>query len=383
MKKKLGLYIHIPFCLKKCYYCDFISFDQVNSSKQKDYIQALIEEIQEEGMHHTSYEVDTIFIGGGTPSILPISLMESLLDALFHSFAVDKNAEITLEANPKTLNSENLKFYQEVGINRLSMGLQTSQDALLKSLGRAHTYLDFLENYKLARNLGFSNINIDLMFGIPDQTIKELEETLHLVIPLAPDHISFYSLKVEENTPFGALHKKGHLNRPTDELDRTMYHQGIAYLKEQGYNHYEISNLSLNTKISRHNLKYWSMAPYLGLGLGAHSYVNTIRSSRETDLNTYIKLRNQSTSTTVWSHANTKQEIIEEYIFTGLRKTQGISFRDFKQIFNIDFLKVYDKQLATLKTQHLINIDILNQKIGLTKKGLDLANTVFIEFLQD
>ena len=391
-RKSLGLYIHIPFCVRKCSYCDFLSFGSVTEADQKSYFRSLIREIQWNGKHYgNEYYVDTIFIGGGTPSLVKESLIAEMLAAVWDSFAIDGNAEISMEANPGTLDEEKLKTYRAAGVNRLSIGVQSFDEGLLQYLGRVHTKEDVLKSYALARACGFQNINLDLMFSIPGQTTDVWRDTLNQALDLSLEHISFYGLQIEEGTPFHIMRKERRLVEIEDELDRTMYHGALKILKERGYLHYEISNAAAEGYQCRHNLKYWSMEDYLGLGLGAHSFLSGVRFSNETDLGTYIKVGNQtelesepssSNPFAVWRHENSGEDSMAEFIFTGMRKTEGIDLTDFAGRFGQPLEAAYSdnwhKILPYIESGYLICSE---DYMRFSEKGIDISNIILSEFL--
>lgn len=374
-REALGLYLHIPFCIRKCNYCDFLSFGGISKEDQKAYFQSLLCEIKNySDVYSNKYYVDSIFIGGGTPSLAEESLISVMLAAVRDCFTVDMNAEISIEANPKTLTKSKLNTYLDAGINRLSIGAQSFDDKLLSRMGRIHSAEDFLKNYSLARECGFRNINIDLMFAIPGQTIQIWMDTLERAIVLEPEHISFYSLQLEEGTPFFFMFQDGSLKEIDDELDRDMYHDAVKTLKYGGYEHYEISNAARAGFQCRHNLKYWSMDDYLGLGLGAHSFMDGMRFSNITDLKEYIlKPRVQ------WRHMNTKEDNISEYLFTGMRKIRGIELADFKERFGSGLEDIYDGVLKKYQQNRLI--EIVDGYLRFTENGIDISNRVLAEFV--
>ena len=400
-KRALGLYLHIPFCIQKCNYCDFLSFGGTDKAQQTAYIKSLIHEINYYGqIYRNDYYVDTLFIGGGTPSLLEGRLISQLMAAVKECFDIDKNPEISIESNPKTLTEIKLNTYLDAGINRISIGAQSFDDKRLMDMGRAHSAKDFFDNYKLARNCGFQNINVDLMFSIPGQTKGIWQETLEKAIELAPEHISFYSLQIEEGTPFFKQYQEGSLKETEDELDREMYHYALELLKGSGYQHYEISNASKEGYQCRHNLKYWSMKDYLGLGLGSHSFIDGIRFSNVTDLNQYLqmdeeyngigknnngRMENQeryNNPFVEWHHKNSKEENISEYLFTGLRKIDGIDLKDFEKSFDRPIEDVFSKNWHILQTYidegYLTKSD---ENMRFTIKGIDISNTILTEFV--
>lgn len=388
--KRLGLYIHIPFCIEKCRYCDFLSFGGNDESLHLAYIEALIAEI--ENIKGCGYEADTIYIGGGTPSLFDADSIIRIIDAVSKAVSVSNGAEISIEANPKTITPEKLSAYRSAGINRLSMGAQSTDDGLLEILGRVHNSSDIKVNYEQARKAGFDNINIDLMFAIPGQTRKLWMDSLSDIINLGPEHISFYSLQLEEGTPFYRMFTEGTLDYIDDETDRNMYHEAIEKLISSGYLHYEISNAARPGYQCRHNLKYWSMNEYLGLGLGAHSYVNGLRFSSERNLNKYIETGNRIKKEekitseqisrrpfVVWEHKNSKSDDISEYIFTGLRKIEGISLKAFKDRFGIPINEIYNNEII----KHIENglLELSEERLKFTLKGIDLSNSVLVDFV--
>jgi len=389
--KRLGLYIHIPFCIEKCRYCDFLSFGGNDESLHLAYIEALIAEI--ENIKGCGYEADSIYIGGGTPSLLNSDSIIKMMDAVSKAFAVSDNAEISIEANPKTVTTQKLSAYHSAGINRLSMGAQSTDDGLLKVLGRVHNSSDITVNYEQARKAGFDNINIDLMFAIPGQTRKQWMNSLSDIINLGPEHISFYSLQLEEGTPFYRMFTEGTLEYIDDETDRNMYHDAIEKLNSSGYMHYEISNAAKPGYQCEHNLKYWSMDEYLGLGLGSHSYINGQRFSNERNLYKYIETGNKLIKKekismkqisglspfVVWEHKNSRQDDISEYIFTGLRKIEGIQLNDFTDRFGISVNEIYNNEIL----EHIENglLELSEERLKFTLKGIDLSNFVLVDFV--
>ena len=375
-KQSLGIYIHIPFCEKKCDYCDFLS-GPANNVIKESYIKALLSEIKSYKNLREMYKVKTIFIGGGTPSSISPEYIKETLDYLNKYFDIEAD-EITIEANPGTLSKEKLQTYKEAGINRLSLGLQSTNKQELKLLGRIHTYEDFTENYHLARSLGFSNISIDLMSGLPGQSLESWEDTLQKVVDLSPEHISAYSLIIEEGTPFYERYNEDDRN---EETDRLIYSKTKEILKENGYNRYEISNYSKEGYESKHNISYWERTPYLGLGLGASSLINNIRYHNEEDINKYIN--NSSNHNLLHKEINklTKQECMEEFMFLGLRKTEGISKSAFKEEFAINIEEIYSDVLNQSIDEGVI--EERGDYIHLTDYGLDISNYILARFLLD
>lgn len=380
-KKELGIYIHIPFCIKKCNYCDFLSAP-AKQQVQKYYTDSLISQIMQYESLINKYQVKTIFFGGGTPSILNIKEMERIIEAIYQiSVAVDTLNEITIEANPGTLSKEKLNVYKKLGFNRLSIGLQSADNEELKLLGRIHTYEEFLKNYFDARECGFQNINIDLMTGLPKQTLEKAENTLEKIVKLNPEHISAYSLIIEEGTPFYEWYYKKEYLLPDEETERNIYYKTKEILKQNGYNRYEISNYSKLGYESSHNLSYWSGTDYLGLGLGASSYINGVRFTMEKDLEMYCKEAIEGKSLERDRVVLTENEQMEEFMFLGLRKTKGICKREFEEQFQYSIDKLYGIVLERLSANELIVND--TEWVYLTDYGIDVSNQVLAEFLLD
>lgn len=366
--KKLGIYIHIPFCLSKCLYCGFYSHGGSSLAEQEAYIEELLADIAAYGREYADrYTVDTVFIGGGTPSILPAAFIGRVLTAVRTAFMVAPDAEITIESNPKTLTLDKLQSYRDYGINRLSIGVQSLDDGILQKLGRPHNAADAVESFQLARVCGFENINLDLMFSVPGHTMEIWEKTLQQVAALGPEHISFYSLQIEEGTPFYDLFAAGKIDQIPDELDRQMYHRAIAMLREAGYDHYEISNAAKPDRACRHNLKYWSLEDYLGIGSAASSYMEGVRFTE----GPFPEF-----------HQNTPDDDMSEFVFTGLRKTCGIDLTEFADRFCQDFWQVYADRKEEL--QPFLESGALieeNGKLWLSEKGLDISNTIMAVFV--
>ncbi|MDY2898674.1 MAG: radical SAM family heme chaperone HemW [Candidatus Limivivens sp.] len=382
MMKELELYLHIPFCVKKCNYCDFLSAPAGEETRAA-YVDALLEEIR--GFDEPEdYEVVTVFFGGGTPSILPGQAIFRIMEALREKFSFRKEAEITLEANPGTVDKEKLSFYKKAGINRLSFGLQSADAEELKKLGRIHTWEKFLESFQLAREAGFSNINVDLMSALPGQTKESWEKTLRQVLALQPEHISAYSLIIEEGTPFYQLYEKDVERRdageepeliPSEEEERAMYEATGRILKEQGYLHYEISNYAKPGCECRHNLGYWQRRDYLGFGLGASTLLNPVRYKNTEDLEAYLGGDFSKKEFFVL----TKDNQIEETMFLGLRVLEGVSKEQFREQFSCELRVVYRKELEKLEKEGLLEEE--GDFVRLTSRGIDLSNPVLAEFL--
>ena len=382
-KKVLGIYIHIPFCKDKCYYCDFVSFKNMES-KENEYIDCLIKEIESMNWNeiNENYQVTTVYIGGGTPSYINEKHIQKILNTLknVNPLSNDK-IEITIEVNPGTVNSKKLIAYKETGVNRLSIGLQSTNNNLLKQIGRIHTYEQFLETYKLAKEIGFNNINVDLMLGLPNQTIEDLKQSIEEITKLEPNHISVYSLILEESTVLYNLVEEGKLQLPDEEIERQMYWYVKNKLELSGYNHYEISNFAKKDFESKHNINCWNQEEYLGFGLAAHSYFNNKRYSNISNLDEYIKnITNNEIKNNVEVHEIQKmQEKQKEYMLLGLRKIEGVSISKFKEKFVENPIYLFKNELSKLANQGLIEVD--TDKIRLTSKGLDFANLVWEEFI--
>lgn len=337
-KKELGIYVHIPFCAKKCYYCDFISFSN-KKEMINDYIETLKKEIEYvgAGLVPAQYpEITTIYIGGGTPSYIDAKYIVDIIKTIKENFVVSKEAEITLEVNPGTVTKEKLEEYKKNGVNRLSIGLQSTNNDLLKQIGRIHTYEQFIYTYNLARKVGFKNINVDLMLALPNQTINILEDSVQNVINLNPEHISVYSLILEQGTKLCDLVKNKKLNLLDDEIERDMYWKVKEKLEQSGYNHYEISNYAKYGYESKHNLNCWEQKEYIGVGLAAHSYVNGIRYSNTEDIDKYINTFKLGEDIKDIITIHEKQNSIDkqkEYMILGLRKIEGVKISVFKNRF--------------------------------------------------
>lgn len=394
--KPLELYVHIPFCVKKCLYCDFLSAPSTGEERQK-YVSDLCRQIRTYGRLAKGYRGVSIFVGGGTPSVLEAGQMLEIFDAVRDTFRIERDAEITIEMNPGTVTEEKLRAYQQAGINRLSIGLQSVKNEELKILGRIHTYEEFLDTYRLAREKGFQNINIDLMSAIPGQTAAGWEETLRKAAGLRPEHISAYSLIIEEGTPFyekyGGERDKADASRnvnitakaeqsvlsgksvremkreklsdirlPDEEEERQMYRSTKNILEEYGYRRYEISNYALPGYECRHNLGYWNRTEYLGIGTGAASLMENQR----------------------WNYGEepvilSVREQMEEYMFLGLRKMEGVSKAEFRNVFGCGMEEIYGKVLTKMRGLGLM--EEAGDFVRLTERGIDVSNRVMCEFL--
>lgn len=384
MLNELGIYIHIPFCKQKCYYCDFVSYFN-KCSEVKEYIESLKKEIEE--FDFSNYKVTSIYIGGGTPSYIDsiyiVEILSELKEKLKCNLIEFKDIEITIEVNPGTVDTKKLNDYKKLGINRLSIGLQSTKNDILKKIGRIHTYQEFLEIYKLARETGFKNINIDLMIGIPGQKIGDLKNTLQDIIKLEPEHISVYSLIIEENTPIKKMLENGEIKLPDEDLERNMYWYVKNTLELNGYNHYEISNFAKLGKESRHNLNCWNQEEYIGFGVAAHSYLNGIRFSNAISVEEYIQniKNNRKDENIQIEEKQSLEDKKNEFMMLGFRKIQGVDIARFKEKFIDNPIFLYRENLNKLVEEGLIEVDL--NHIKLTNKGIDLANLVFEEFVDD
>ena len=374
--KHIGIYIHIPFCKQKCYYCDFVSYCNKDNLIEK-YIQAVKKEIQ---LQEIIKEIDTIYIGGGTPSYIEAKYIKEILEEI-KTKNISKEAEITIEVNPGTVTLDKLQEYKNCGINRLSIGLQSTQNNLLKTIGRIHNFEEFLETYKMARKVGFKNINVDLMLGLPNQKISELKESLEKVLELKPEHISVYSLIVEENTPIADKIEKNELILPEEETERNMYWYVKNTLELNGFHHYEISNFAKKGFESKHNLNCWEQQEYIGIGTAAHSYVENVRYSNTENLEKYIDNIEQGTpeNNKIIHEVQNENDKKKEFMLLGLRKIDGIKISEFKKVFGDNPIYLFRNELKKLSDEELI--EIYDDIIRLTNKGIDLANLVWEEFI--
>ena len=376
MNKELGIYVHVPFCIRKCAYCDFYS-GPYDEEKGARYFDALLSEIREApGRFRTEgYTVNTVYIGGGTPSAVPPAYVAAVLGRLRDCFSFAADTEISMEANPGTLTQEKLRCYREAGVNRLSIGLQSTEDRLLKTLGRIHDLTAFMQSFDLAREAGFQNINVDLISGIPGQRLTDWENSLVSIAELEPEHLSAYSLIIEEGTPFYALYgEQGSLRSalPSEEEERAMYQRTEEILDSYGYSRYEISNYAKKGYECRHNLGTWSLSPYLGFGAAAASFFENRR------------LKNAE-SLTYRDFPQTVEEILtpeeeqKEYMLLGLRKTAGVDDGAFQERFGASLFSCFEKEIGELTHEGLLHA--AGTRVFLTKRGLDLANQVFFRFV--
>ena len=381
----MELYIHIPFCVKKCDYCDFLSFS-ADEQTQRSYVAALQKELVFYGAKYKGRRITTIFIGGGTPSWLKEDYMQAIMETVYHYFSVEQDAEITIECNPGTITEHKFEVYRRIGINRLSIGLQSVHNEELKILGRIHTFEQFLKTYDMARKHGFSNINIDLMSSLPGQTPEIFCDSLYQVLKLKPEHISVYSLIIEKGTPFYELYRFDAVRQaagmqteslPTEEEEYQTTKMTQHILKEAGYHWYEISNFAKPGYECRHNIGYWKRVDYLGVGLGASSLIDNVRYSNTRDLYTYLSVPADSLHET--AAQITRNEQMEEFMFLGLRMRDGFYRDEFTQAFGIPIEAVYGDALNHLQQEELL----LKRegRIYLTDKGMDLNNYVVAQFM--
>ena len=400
MDKGLRLYLHIPFCVRKCNYCDFVSFAE-KEALHADYVKALCNEIRIRGKVYSGRKISSVYIGGGTPSILPAEQMQEITDALYESFQLEgtkekrkglrrqkkirPETEVSIECNPGTVDKNKLKAYKKMGINRLSFGLQTTDPEGLKELGRIHTLDDFVESFEAAREAGFDNVNVDLMQAIPGQTLSSWKRTLMLLTLWKPEHISAYSLIVEEGTPFFEKQKAGLLNLPDEDTEREIYYYTKEFLEATGYRRYEISNYAVPGFECQHNIGYWKRDDYLGLGLNSSSLVGNERWKNTENLDQYLdsflNMGNETERTVPLSERQTlsHKEQMEEFMFLGLRMTEGISKQEFFDTFGQDFDFTYGETVYELKAKGLL--ETKDDRIFLTDRGIDVSNMVLAEFL--
>lgn len=375
-EKEISLYVHVPFCKQKCFYCDFPSYATLETLME-DYVDALCKEIDGKG---NGYLIKSIFIGGGTPSYLEVHQIKKVLKHI-SQLNLKKDMEFSMECNPGTLEKEKLVAMFEGGVNRISMGLQAVQDGLLKDIGRIHTFRQFEENFKLAKEVGFSNINIDLMFGLPNQKVSEWKETLETISKIGPEHISAYSLIIEEGTCFYKMYNDDKLKLPSEDDEREMYEITKGVLKEYGYNQYEISNYSKDGFECEHNKVYWRCLPYLGVGSSSSSFMDGYRFKNIDNVKKYIDNIISNEVVEEEREENTKEDNIEEFMFMGLRLIEGIDKNEFKTRFGINISSIY---------KDIIDKNILDglliecgDRLLLTEKGIELSNKVMSEFILD
>lgn len=373
-----GIYIHIPFCKKKCNYCNFTSFDNLNLIDE--YVENIIKEMKMYKNDLIKYKkgIKTIYIGGGTPSILSEKSIIGIVEKLYKYIDRDKIEEFTIEVNPESVTDNLLKVYYNLGINRISMGIQTTDDDFLAVLGRMHNFDKAKESFYKIRNAGFKNINLDLIYSLPNQTEKDIVDDLKNIVFLNPEHISTYSLSYEVGTKLNKLFEDGKIKKIDDDIDRDNFKSIKDYLKNKNYLRYEISNFSKKGYESKHNLLYWSGCEYFAFGLGAHGYINRIRYENSTDFDEYFKFIKENKKPIVYREIIDEKENLFEYIILNLRKVKGFSVYDIDKKFNINFLKQYRVELKELLKNETIVIE--NRRVRLTEYGFDVSNQVFLKF---
>ncbi len=376
-KRELELYLHIPFCVQKCKYCDFLSAP-AEKRVQNAYMEALLLELQANGETAADCRVVSVFIGGGTPSVVDEAWIGRLTETLRKFYSMAEDAEISMEVNPGTVTRERLAFYRAAGINRLSIGCQSADDDELKRIGRIHTFGQFQDTYVWAREAGFSNVNVDLMSALPGQTPEDWERTLHKILSLdpAPEHISAYSLLIEEGTPFYQMWQNGGLDLPDEDVEREMYWRTAKILGEAGYEHYEISNYARPGYRCRHNCGYWKRREYLGFGIGAASLMDEVRFRNGDALKRYLETPGDCREEV---HRLSEKERMEETMFLGLRMAEGVSVREFRELFNRDIEEVYGEQITKSIKEGLL--ERRGDKLVLTARGVDVSNYVMAGFL--
>lgn len=371
-----GLYIHIPFCKEKCKYCDFCSI--VSSyNKREEYVENLLKEFD---LYKGKFDdIETIFIGGGTPSVLDVNLLRMILDKIKLVVDMDNVLEYTVECNPGTITEELADLFVKSGVNRVSLGLQSTNDNLLKVIGRIHSYDDFKESYYLLRGKGINNINIDFIYGLPGQTVEDIEADIREIAKLDPEHISYYSLKIEEGTRFYQMYEAGEIDEIDEEIDRAMYHKTIEMLRSLGYGHYEISNFSKPNCESLHNLKYWRCHEYIGLGLSAHGYLDGCRYSNQNDFESYYELLSLGERPIYDSNDISKEDLLIERIMLGLRLREGISLSQINNEFQIDFLNEHGEEIR--KHEDMGYMILKGDRLFLTDAGFDISNYIISKFI--
>jgi len=374
--KKLGLYIHIPFCESKCYYCDFYSITKSTSEVKEIYIKSLIKELELNKKLLDGCKFDTVFIGGGTPSSIDAELYEDLFNYLEKNNLIFNDAEVTMEVNPKNRGYNYLNKIKEIGVNRLSVGIQTFNDDILKTIGRNHNRKEGEDFLRKVNKVGFDNLSCDLIFNLPLQKYSHIEKDIDILKDYNVKHISLYSLKVNPNTKMNDIVKTDKFKLMDEDEERETYYAARKYLEEEGYFQYEISNFSKAGYQSQHNLKYWNRMEYLGIGVSSHSFINNKRYSNLSDVIKYIEKVMSNESPKDFEEQIGKEEAVWEYLILGLRKTEGIKIIEFEKAYNISFAD-YDDKIKNLIKNDLLKINM--GKLRLTKKGMDLSNYVFIK----
>lgn len=376
--KKVSLYIHIPFCESKCYYCDFLSFKKNNTAIKK-YIDSVIVELSLYSEKLKDYKIDTIFIGGGTPSCIEPIHIYNILKYIHEKFDTSELRETTIEVNPGSLDLEKVNLYKDAGIKRVSMGMQSFNGDILKSIGRIHGVNDFYSSYKLLIDAGINNINVDLILGLPGQKEKDITDDLKILADLNIKHVSYYGLILEDNTRMKKMYLENQITLPSEDLERKMYHGAVEFLKTKGYIHYEISNFALSGYECKHNMSYWKIEPYIGIGLGSHSNIDHRRYWNEDDISKYNrKLDRELLPIDDEEFIDLKTEI-SEYAIMGLRLIEGINLMEFENRYKLKFKDLYNKVIDKHMKNGLLRENKNN--IFLTKKGLDLSNIVEVDFL--
>ena len=374
----LGIYVHIPFCQAKCSYCGFVS--QVGNEKmQQEYVAALCREITAAGGDFSAFSVDSLFFGGGTPTVLSTDALALILQTIRGNFRLSDDAEISIEANPGTVTAESLATLRRQGFNRLSLGVQSFDDKVLATIGRVHRAEEAESAFRLARQAGFANIGLDLIYGLPQQTLPNWQATLERALALNPDHLSAYGLKLEDGTPLAAAVADGSLPLPSEEDEEAMYDVLNEFLPLQGYQRYEIANYARSGRQCRHNLKYWRSLPFRGFGLAAHSFDGAQRFANTADLGEYIEWSQAGLGVETVRESLDEAVVIGEYVFTALRLTEGMRFDEFQQRFGQDFRQLFAEPLARLNKMGLL--EKTEQAVFLTPRGMKFGNQVFGEFL--
>jgi len=396
INRNIGLYIHLPFCQRKCSYCGFLSLANQPQTLIQQYLTNLLVEsnLQFDELERNKdisetdqYIIDTIYIGGGTPSLINGKDMITLLEGIRKKWPITETAEITMESNPNSLTAENMHAYLKAGVNRLSIGVQSFDDAILEEIGRLHDAKSAVSAVGMAKDAGFANINIDLMFGLPGQTLQQWEATLHTAVSLEPTHLSLYTLQIEEGTKLYHDYKADKLPMVDLDVDRACYHYAINYLKSNGYNQYEISNFAKENYVCKHNLKYWSLDDFLGIGINASSCLAGRRWRNLTDLNQWTsQIENrQLPIDPVSMHQDSFRDAMGIFVFTGLRKKEGISLEEFKSRFGVEFFKVYADRMVQLKQYQLQGqmdwSDSITGRVWITEAGIDHSNEIMSEFV--
>ncbi len=378
--KPLGLYVHIPFCRSKCDYCDFCSIVPNSNSVVEHYTDALILQMEDYSARLRPYLIDTVYIGGGTPTSLDEKRLTRIIENIYRNFKIAKKAEFTIEANPATCDLKSLRRLRKLGVNRLSMGLQSVHDNELRALGRIHTFADLRETYEAARTAGFDNVSLDLMYGIPEQTEKSFAETLSAVTALEPDHISMYALKIEDGTPFA--HRKDSLVLPDEDTQFSMYMNGVEYLASRGFERYEISNFARGGRYSKHNLKYWHCEEYFGLGAAAHSFLEGERISTTRNIRDFIdalEIVNNDIKV-IDSKVTVKGEALaDDYVMLAMRLSEGVNAADFKAKFGIDFNEKYGVLLDDYVDEGFVEKDEKGYRF--TSTGMFVSNYILSDVL--